>query len=197
MSVWTAEALRDAALRRLGPFGDARARDALVHGTLTIAAGVSRWTASAGAVEGHRVTIALDAARLGRLRDAPAVEDALTSATAAAVATRAGQALFDFALRWGRTAPPVATPYRGASTSGTHDQALRDALVDYLGGSEAAVARRLVHAEVESSGGEVRVVVPAAGGPALSADSRALALIARALRDLTGDAHARVAVITP
>jgi hypothetical protein len=112
MSQWTSESLRRAALAALGPVADALARDALGRGEIEIAAGVVQWEASSGRVEGHRVTLRLEGDRLERIRQRPAVYDALCAAFAAAVATRPGESLFELELR------PAAgglteTPYRG------------------------------------------------------------------------------------
>lgn len=112
MSPWTSESLRRAALAALGPVADELARDALGRGEIEIAPGVAHWEASAGRVEGHRVTLLLDVDHLERIRQRPAVYDAVCAAFAAAVATRPGESLFELELR------PVAgglteTPYRG------------------------------------------------------------------------------------
>jgi hypothetical protein len=109
---WTGESLRRAALDALGPHGGELARDALVHGAIDLTPGVARWEASPGPVAGHRVTLALDPVRLGRIRREPAVYDALCAAVAAAVAMRPGESLFELALQ--TEAPGLAeTPYRG------------------------------------------------------------------------------------
>lgn len=113
MSQWTGDALRTAALEALGPLGDGRARDALVNGSLEVTSEVARWHASRGPFEGVGVTLWLDGERLDRIAAAPAVEDALRAAIAAAVATRAGESLFDLALRRTTGARPPETPYRG------------------------------------------------------------------------------------
>jgi hypothetical protein len=106
------ESLRRAALDALGPHGSDLARDALVHGTLDVTTGVTRWEASKGRVEGHRVALGLDAGRLARLREAPAAYDAICAAVAAAVALRPGESLFELELH--AAAQGLAeTPYRG------------------------------------------------------------------------------------
>lgn len=112
MSHWTGEALRRAALEALGSLGNDRARDALVHGSIDLVLGVTHWEASAGRVDGHRVILRLDGARLERVRLDPAIYDALCAALATAVATHPAESLFEFELR-----PAVEdlaeTPYRG------------------------------------------------------------------------------------
>jgi hypothetical protein len=112
MNGWTSESLRRAALDALGPHGGEVARDALAHGAIDVTPGVARWEASTGRVEGHRVTLELDAARLARMRREPAVYDAVCAALAAAVATRPGESLFELAVH--ATADGMdETPYRG------------------------------------------------------------------------------------
>jgi hypothetical protein len=111
VSGWTGEALRRAAIAALGPLGDARARDALVHGVVVLRPGVARWQASHGPVEGVGVVLRLDGPRLERALP-HAVEDALRAALAAAVATRPGESLFDFAIALGE-GDLAETPYRG------------------------------------------------------------------------------------
>jgi hypothetical protein len=109
---WTSESLRRAARDALGPHGSELARDALLHGAIEVTPGVIRWEASAGRVEGHRITLRLDDVRLAQLRRDPAVYDALCAALAAAIATRAGESLFELALE--PSIPGLTdTPYRG------------------------------------------------------------------------------------
>lgn len=112
MTGWTGESLRRAALQALGPVGDALARDALSRGEIDIAPGVARWEASAGRVEGHRVTLRVDSTCLERIRHQPSVYDALCAAFAAAVATRPGESLFELELH-SVTGGMTETPYRG------------------------------------------------------------------------------------
>jgi hypothetical protein len=112
MSQWTSESLRRAALAALGPVADEVARDALGRGEIEIAPGVARWEASAGRVEGHRVTLRLDADRLQRIHQQPAIYDAICAAFAAAVATYPGESLFELELRPG-AGGLTETPYRG------------------------------------------------------------------------------------
>jgi hypothetical protein len=112
MTQWTSESLRRAALDVLGPLGSEFARDALLHGAIDVTPGVTRWEASSGRVQGHRVTLGLDDVRLGRIREDPGAYDALCAALAAAVATRPGESLFELAVA--PALPGMAeTPYRG------------------------------------------------------------------------------------
>jgi hypothetical protein len=67
----TPEELRRVALDALGDHADARAREALAHGALAIVPGALRWEASSGAIEAHRVILALDGEGLGALRASP------------------------------------------------------------------------------------------------------------------------------
>jgi hypothetical protein len=109
---WTGESLRRAALDALGRHGADLARDALVHGAIDVTPGVTRWEASTGRVDGHRVTLVLDAARLDRIHREPAAADALCAALAAAVATRPGESLFELTFR-AAVHSLAETPYRG------------------------------------------------------------------------------------
>jgi hypothetical protein len=111
-SSWNGASLRRAALDALGSLADERAREALAHGALEVTPRVASWQGSAGPFSGHRVVLVLDAARLQAVLDAPAVEDAIRSALAAAVATRPGESLFELALRPAARALSE-TPYRG------------------------------------------------------------------------------------
>jgi hypothetical protein len=113
MSQWTGDALRRAALDALGPQGDVRARDALVHGALEVTSDVARWQASRGPFEGVGVTLWLDGERLDRIAAAPAVNDVLRAAIAAAVATRTGESLFELTLGRAPGGTMPETPYRG------------------------------------------------------------------------------------
>jgi hypothetical protein len=113
LSQWTGDALRAAAHAALGPMGDGRARDALENGSLEVISGVARWNASRGPFEGVGVTLWLDDERLDRIAAAPAVEDALRAAIAAAVSARPGELLFDLTLRRETGKHPPETPYRG------------------------------------------------------------------------------------
>ncbi len=112
MTHWTSESLRRAALDALGPHGSPLARDVLVNGALDVTPCVTRWEASAGRVEGHRVTLGVDGVRLARVRRDPAAYDALCAALAAVIATRPGESLFELAIEPAAT-DLAETPYRG------------------------------------------------------------------------------------
>jgi hypothetical protein len=191
---WTArdgEDLRRAALSALGPHSDERARDAVVHGRVILETGVGRWVGSGGPVEAHRVLLAIDARRLGAVRAAPGVADALCAAFATAVATYPGEALLDLVLRWDPESRPSAGAYRD-SPPAAQQTPVHEALADYLDArGDAALARSLGHVEMDPSdrtGVTLRVDGPA--GDALRANPRAMAALTAALRDLLADHEA-------
>jgi hypothetical protein len=183
---WTGEELRRAAVEALGPHADERAVDVLAHATVTVTYEVARWEGSAGPVQGHRVTMALDATRLGMLRATPAVLDALHAALAASVASRPGEALVDTRLRWSRLAEVTHAAYRdGPPTHGP--PTLGEGLVGYLeAAGERELARLIGGAQVEESAGGATLVLSRAERDALRSDTRALAAIDAAVRDLMG-----------
>ncbi len=188
MTGWSGGELRRLALDALGEHADERARDAHVHARVTVAEATTHWEGSAGPVEARHVTIALDARRLGELRGAPALTDALCSAIATAIATRPGEALLDVALRWEPGAHATGSGYR-SSPPGT-EPTLRDALEQYLEGAGEPVLARAVGADEHAAGGRevvVRVQRPLAG-------ARSRAILTRAVRDLLGDPGARARV---
>jgi hypothetical protein len=183
---WTGEGLRRAVLERLGEHVDARAREAVVHGSVAIVPEVARWVGSGGPVAAHRVSLAVDARTLGGLRAAPAAVDALCAAFAAVVASRPGEALQDLVLRW--TPAVAATPagYRDARPE-TRESSLEEGLRDYLGAyGEPDLARLPLSVVPADDGATVHA------GEALRGDPRAQAVVAAALRDLLGDSQARV-----
>lgn len=192
MSDWTGEALRRAALDRLGEHADPRAREALVHGSVAMVPAVAHWAGSSGPVAGHRITLAVDARTLGALRSAPAVLDALCAAFAAVVAAHPGEALLDLVLRWTPASATPAAAYRDAPP-GTLESSLEDAVVDYLEArGELALARALGAFAVEVTGRDVAVRLEPHTRDALRADPRTQAALSAALRDLLADADARV-----
>jgi hypothetical protein len=73
---------------------------------------VAQWEASRGTVQGHRVILALDADRLAKVRGAPAVEDAVRAALAAAIATQEGESLFHLTLEEASSEGEGGAPYR-------------------------------------------------------------------------------------
>jgi hypothetical protein len=188
---WDGEALRRAALEALGSPADELAADVLRHGELAIVAGAARWDASAGPVEAHRVTLWLDARRLGALRSAHASFDALCAAVAAAVATRPGQSLLELSLRWAPCGRAVAACYRDAPPPPV---TLRDALVEYLDAQgEGALAESVARAHViVDSASEVALFREHGADAPWRSDARATGALTRAVRDLLGAARARV-----
>jgi hypothetical protein len=185
---WSGGELRRLAVDALGEHADERARDALAHATVTIAETTARWEGSAGPVEARHVTLALDARRLGELRGTPALTDALCTAIAAAIATRPREALLDVVLRWERGARGTASGYRGSPPG--PEPTLRDALAEYLEGSGEPELGKAIDAAEETAGSREVVV----RGQGALADARSRAILTRAVRDLLGDATARVRV---
>jgi hypothetical protein len=185
---WSGAELRRLALDVLGEHADERARDALAHAAVTVAETTAHWQGSAGPVEALRVTLAVDARRLGELRGAPALTDALCSAIATAIATRPGEALLDVVLRWEPGARATASGYRSSPPG--PEPTLRDALEEYLEASgEPGLAKAIDAAERKADGREVVVHVHGAFD-----DARSRAVLTRAVRDLLGDGTARVRV---
>lgn len=183
MTDWGAEELRRAALASLGEHGDERARDALVHATLVVTPAVARWESSEGSVEGHHVTLGVDAGTLGTLRAAPSLVDSLCASLAAAIATRPGKSLHDLLLRWAPSARPSSTGYRDAPPP-SPETSLHEALVAYLRASgDGALAQRVGEATVDTANRPV-VIVRMEG---LRGDGYALDRLERALRDLLDD----------
>jgi hypothetical protein len=190
----TSEELRRVALESLSEYADPRARDALENGELVIAAGVSWWEGSHGHVEGHRVTLSLDAERLGRIRVSHAVVDALHAALAKAVATHPGEALLGLELRWARRAGhAVPRGYRDEPPGG--EVTLEQALVAYLeGAGEAAVAHIVSGGATSADASSVSIVMAQDRLAALGAHPHAVAALTAAVRDLLADPRIEVAV---
>jgi len=187
------EDLRRAALAALGRHADERARDAVLHARLAVVAGVGKWMASGGPVEAHRVLLAVDARRLGALRAAPGVADALCVAFAAAVAAHPGEALLDLVLCWDPEARASAGAYRDCPPAAPR-ASVHDALVDYLDArGEKVLAGSLRDLDTDPT--DLTGTTLRADGPtcdALRADPRALAALTGAWRDLLADSEARV-----
>jgi hypothetical protein len=204
MSSWTGERLRRAAVEAIGPHADERTRDALARGTMTIVPAAMQWESSTGRMLAHRVSLFLDAGRIGAIRSTPAVEDALRAAVAAAVSSQPSETLEELVLRWSprpSSMPNGSTAYRDAPPAPIGGaELLREALVEYLDGSgDAALARRTADAEITilRSGGiirELRVNLPRQGRDPARAKVRETAALTRALRDLLGESAARVVV---
>lgn len=189
MSGWTPEELRRATIEGLDAHADVRVRDALAHGTLSLTPGVTQWESSHGPVEGHHVILALDAGRLGALRAAPGVIDALCAAVSATIAIRRGETLTDLVLRW----EPLAHSEHGAYRDEPPEAAvtsLGDAVVAYLRAlGEDALAQRVADAGVEERG-------PSEARVHLDAGPNEVAILVAAVRDLLGQPRARVVVHT-
>ncbi len=153
------------------------------------------WESSAGHVDGQLVTLAVDAATLGRLRAAPALEDALHAALAAAVARHPGQTLAGLALRWAREGTLARVDgYRDRPPD--PPQTLQEALPAYLAArNEDALARLVEGAGIEVEGGALRVRLGADGLRAFrSAGAAATSALTAAARDLTGTEGIRIVV---
>lgn len=107
------DALRRRALEVLGAEGHETAREALESGALEIQRDVERWEASSGTVHGHRVYAVMPPELLGRVAASMMAQDALVWSISAALAERAGEALFDLRYEAGDVAPPPHDgPYR-------------------------------------------------------------------------------------
>jgi hypothetical protein len=207
----TPEQLRRSALEALGPHADERARDVLRRATIVIAHSVRRWVASGGDVEAHRITLAVDAGTLGRVRAVPAIADALCGAIAAAIACRPRETLLELVFRWaphadvdkhedrdlrsrsGPLSSSMRDPYRGAPPAST-ETALGDALVAYLEESgHTAIAAILARSGADGANGSPVVLrVSADAYDELCGMRGAIEAIVRALRDLAGDEKAKV-----
>ena len=193
---WEPEALRAEALEALGRFADPRATAVLQSAELHLAPAESGWDLSAGHVEGHGVTLRVDAATLGRLRAAPALVDALQAAVASAIARRPGQALSHLHLRWARDGGhAIAQGYRDRPPD--PPPTLGAAFVAYLEALGESVAASVVaRAAVSLSDSVVHVVVTAAVRAELRrAGPRASEALSLAARDLTGDPEARAVIV--
>jgi hypothetical protein len=192
VTVWTAAELRAAVLDALGPHADEGMRDAVRNATVAITPSVARWESSGGPTEGHRVVLALEAGRLGKLRASHASVDAVAAAFAAVVATRPGQAMADLSLEWSGQGDVAESGYRGAPPTAV---SFETALLTYLAAAgEADVAHDVAGAMITRRGAEVRVVLAPEPRKRLRARAGAEDAIVRAVRDLAGDAHLRVTV---
>jgi hypothetical protein len=189
------EALRHAALEALGPYADPRAREALQASGLRVEPAFAGWESSAGHVDGQLVTLAVDAATLGRLRAAPALEDALHAALAAAVARHPGQTLAALALRWGREGAQ-ATPDGYRDRPPDAPQTLQQAVPAYLDARGEDSLARLVEGaslELDAKAGSLRVVLDTDRLRAFrSAGAAATSALTAAARDLLDTAGLRV-----
>jgi hypothetical protein len=192
---WRGEELRSAALEALGGLADARAVDALSRGELTVEHAAARWDTSAGPVEAHRVTLAVDARCLGTLRAAPGVFDAVCAAVAAAIAARPGESLLELSLRWAPGTRAVARGYRDAPPAPV---TLREGLVEYLDAAgERAAADVVGAAELRHDDpSQVVLLLDAPAWDTHRAHARALAAtLTQATRDLLAPSGPRVRVV--
>jgi len=181
----TAEDLRRSALALLA--GQPLPHDVLAHAELAVAWGVERWESSHGAVVGHRVTMLLDASRLGRLRGQPSALDAICAALAAAIAARPSESMVELTTRWAPDARAATAGYRDAPPPPV---TLKEALVAYLeGAGNTRLARAVALASIERAGMTELIVrdLPQEGGSSYSD-------LARAVRALLGEAALRVRV---
>jgi hypothetical protein len=146
----------------------------------------------------HRVMIGLEARCLGRLRAAPATVDSLCAALAAAIAARPDETLLELVLRW----MPGASIMAGYRDAPRPPVSTREALVDYLDGiGERTLASAVAVAHMapeylspNNPPARITLELGPAGRGALKADGRALAALTDAVRDLLGDARARLEV---
>jgi hypothetical protein len=182
----TAEELRRSALDLLGDQGDPRAIDLLSQSDLSVAWAAARWDSSHGPVDGHAVTLVVDAFRLGQLRANPAVYDAACAALAQAIATHGGESLLELTARWSPDAQHAATAvYRDAPPPRV---TLTEALAAYLEGcGSIALADAVRRATVERAGLTEVVVRDLSGDEASS-----LSALTRAARDLLGEPALRL-----
>lgn len=193
------EELRRAALDTLGPYADERARQALLSAVIRVDEAVTSWESSAGPVQGHHVTLAVDATTLARLRTTPALVDALHAALATAMArapaSGIGDALAALDLRWARDAAL-------ASTHGYRDrppeppQTLQQALASYLETcGEPTLAGLVAAAAVSTEGSTVTLVVDPEQLRAFRSWGSAIAVaLTSSVRNLLGDPATRVVV---
>jgi hypothetical protein len=189
------EELRHAGLDALGPYADERAREALEGAELRIDPAVTAWESSGGHVEGHRVTLAVDASTLARLREAPALEDALHAALATAIASRKGEVLAGLQIRWAREGTHAAAHgYRDRPPD--PPQTLQEALASYLEArGDEAVAHIVAGARVSVEEATVTLVVePERLRAFRSAGAAAIGTLTSAVRDLLGTPATRVVV---
>jgi hypothetical protein len=183
----TPEELRRSALALLGGEHDPLPADVLAHAELAVAWAVDRWESSHGAVVGHRVTMLLDARRLGQLRAHPSALDAICAALATAIAMRPNESLVELATRWVPDARAATMGYRDAPPPPV---SLKEALVAYLDGAgNARLARAVALANIERAGVTELIVrdLPSEGRSSYSE-------LARAVRALLGEARLRVRV---
>jgi hypothetical protein len=166
---------------------------------MTIVPAVVQWESSERRMRAHRVNLFLDAARLGAVRSAPSVEDALRAAVAAALSSEPSETLAELVLRF--SSPPSSSAYRSGPTRATGiAETLGRALLEYLHASgNDALARALGEVELTMSGDggggpELRVDWPRSQGGRQKTDVETIAIVTRALRDLLGEGRTRIVV---
>ena len=183
----------------LGAHADERAAYALRGGRLVVRHGAARWVGSTGPVQGHRVTLGLDAQSLGQLRAAPATVDSLCAALAAAIARRPGETLLELSLCWAPGASAVSVGYRDAPRPPI---SMREALVVYLDAmGERSAARAIAAARItpeyaspSAAPARITLELDAADRDVLEAHGHALVAVTAAVRDLLGDPRTRLEV---
>ena len=198
-AVLSPEELRRAALDTLGPYADERARQALLSAVIRVDEARTSWESSAGHVQGHHVTLAVDATTLARLRTTPALVDALHAALATAMAkapaSGSGDALAALDLRWARDAALASTHgYRDRPPDAP--QTLQQALASYLETcGEPTLAGFVATAAISIEGSTVSVVVdPEQLRAFRSWGAATTAALTSSVRDLLGDPATRVVV---
>ena len=156
-----ADSARAAALRTLGPFGDARARCALETGILTLAPIARRWGGSEGEIAAHVAHLGLDAKTLGALRGSPDAEIEAGAALAAALAETPGNTLDALRPFWAFEERAEGA-YRGVVRVDIdrHDDptVLAAARAYLIAKGEPEAAQTILSLAVEEEGGVVRAL---------------------------------------
>ena len=198
-AVLSPEELRRAALDALGSYADERARQALLSAVIRVDEAMTSWESSGGPVQGHHVTLAVDATTLARLRTTPALVDALHAALATvmarAPASGGGNALAALDLRWARDAA-LASIHGYRDRPPDPPQTLQQALASYLETcGEPTLARFVEGASISIEGSTVTVVVdPEQLRTFRSWGAATTAALTSSVRDLLGDPATRVVV---
>jgi hypothetical protein len=140
----TGDALREDALRALGPRGDVWARRALTVGRIEEHATGRRWESSHGTVRAMTVHLLVDAETLGRLDTSPFARDALEHALGVAYARRPLESMAELEIAWGRALPSATASYREAAARPAvlDARTLQRATVAYLEAAGLAAASK-------------------------------------------------------
>lgn len=139
--------LRARVLHALTTHADLRAATFLEHATLHVDEAVRRWTSSAGEVCAHRVSLAVDARRLGELKAAPSIEDSLHAAFAAVLSESGRESLAELRVAWDGALSARIESYRGATRLDGRAHVI-DALAEYLDGAgDTGASWSVAHAE--------------------------------------------------